>query len=189
MNNKGVTLVELLVSLCIVGIVMAGFYNCFLVQHNNYMAQETITEMNQAARVSVTKMVRELRMAGYKKPGSNLNGIPAASQTSITVAADLNKDGDTSDPDEQVTYSYNAGTQQITRTANGQTEALCDNVTSFSLSYVLTDGSTTSAPANPANIRKVNVSFSVKSEKPITKSGAYSDINLSFDTTPRNMGL
>lgn len=189
MNNKGVTLIEMMIALCIMGLVMAGFYNSFLVQHKVYTAQETITEMNQAARASVTKMLKELRMAGYKKPGAILNGIPSANLTSIKVVADLNKDEDLSGIDEQVTYAYNSGEKQITRTANGLTEALCDNVTSFSLSYVLTDGSTISAPSNPANIRKITVNFTVESEKPITKTNEHSSINLTFDITPRNMGL
>lgn len=189
MNNKGITLIEMMIALCIMGLVMAGFYNSFLVQHRTYTAQETITDMNQNARVSVTKMLKELRMAGYKKPGAILNGIPSANLTSITVVADLNKDEDLSGIDEQVTYVYNAGEQKITRTANDESEVLCDNVTSFKLSYVLADGSTTSTPANPGNIRKITVNFTVKSEKPITKTEEYSRINLTFDITPRNMGL
>jgi len=189
MNNKGITLIEILVSLVIVSVLMAGFYNTFLVQHRTYTAQETITDMTQSARASVSKMVQELRMAGYKKPGEVLNGISVATPTTIRVLADLNRDGDTADPDEQVDYAYDAGTKEITRTANNQSEIVCGGVTSFNFSYTLADGSVTSAPTNPENIRKITINFTVQSEKPVTKTGEHSNISLTLDITPRNMGL
>jgi len=189
MNNKGITLIEILVSLVIVSVLMAGFYNTFLVQHRTYTAQETITDMTQSARASVSKMVQELRMAGYKKPGEVLNGISVATPTTLRVLADLNRDADTTDSDEQVDYAYDSGTQEIVRTANNQAETLCGRVTSFNISYTLADGSVTSTPANPGNIRKVTVNFTVQSEKPITKTNEHSSISLTLDITPRNMGL
>ena len=106
-RNQGFTLVELLVSLAIAGIVMSGIYSAFKSQQDSYLAQEQVAEIQQNIRASVGFLARELRMAGYDPKQSDnfsitdvrsrdltnaldatLTGYPA-----ITFEIDLNEDG------------------------------------------------------------------------------------------------
>ena len=43
-KNKGFTLIEILVSLAILGIVLAGIYSVYTMQHKSYIVQEQVAE-------------------------------------------------------------------------------------------------------------------------------------------------
>ena len=182
-NKKGYTLIELLAAVFISGVLLAGLYTVFFSQQTAFSAQEQIAEMTQNIRAGLDLMTREIRLAGYKTSTSTFNGIATATSTSIQVLADLNQDGDTSDTDEDITYSYNAGTLEIRR--NGT--SLADNITAITFTYTLADGSVTSSPANPADIRKISVSITARTTNPDQRTGAYRLITLTSDITPRNM--
>ena len=51
-KNKGFTLIEILVSLAILGIVLAGIYSVYNMQHKSYIVQEQVTEMQQSERIA-----------------------------------------------------------------------------------------------------------------------------------------
>jgi type IV pilus assembly protein PilW len=184
-NHKGYTIIELLAAILISGVVMAGLYAVFFSQQTAFSAQEQVAEMTQNIRAALDLMTREVRLAGYKTSTSTFNGIATATSTSIQVLADLNQDGDTSDTDEDITYSYNAGTLQICR--NGTSLPIADNITALSFTYTLADGSVTSSPANPADIRKISVSITARTTNPDRATGAYRMITLTSDITPRNL--
>lgn len=188
MDKKGFTLVELLVTLCVTGILMTSFYNCFLSQHRTYVAQEKVVEMNQVARASIDIMMREIRHAGYKEIWTDLNGIPLATADTIRILADFNEDGDTLDAKEDITYAYDAQNLQITRTTPEETVVFCDDVTSLAFSYTMADGSVTSSPSDTMNIRKVTINLGVRARKPVGNNN-YSTVNLVLDVVPRNMEL
>ena len=61
----GVTLVEMMVVLAILGIVMTGMYNTFIFQQKNYSVQDNVVVMQQNVRVGLDYMVKGIRMAGY----------------------------------------------------------------------------------------------------------------------------
>jgi prepilin-type N-terminal cleavage/methylation domain-containing protein len=63
-KGKGLTLIELLVALAISAILTAGLYRTFIGQHKTYAAQEQVVDMQQNARVAISRMMREIRMAG-----------------------------------------------------------------------------------------------------------------------------
>lgn len=63
-KNKGFTLIEILVSLAILGIVLAGIYSVYNMQHKSYIVQEQVTEMQQSERVALQMITRDIRMAG-----------------------------------------------------------------------------------------------------------------------------
>ena len=64
-RSKGLTLIELLVAMAVSGILIAGVYRTFIGQHKTYAAQEQIVDMRQNARVAISRMMREIRMAGF----------------------------------------------------------------------------------------------------------------------------
>ncbi len=71
MNRKGMTLIELLVGLSVSGILIAGIYRTFVSQQHTFTVQEQIVDMQQNVRLSINRMTRELRMAGFGGGGSD----------------------------------------------------------------------------------------------------------------------
>ncbi len=69
---KGLTLIELLAALAISGVLTAALYRTFIGQHKTYAAQEQIVDMRQNARVAISRMMREIRMAGFGNVGDVL---------------------------------------------------------------------------------------------------------------------
>lgn len=67
MNNqeKGFTLVELLVTMAIMGLIVAGIYNLFDVHNRMAAKQEETTLMQQELLSLMVMMSDELRMCGY----------------------------------------------------------------------------------------------------------------------------
>lgn len=65
MKEKGITLIELLVTLAISAILVAGIYKTFLSQQHTYAVQEQVADVQQNVRIAINQMMRELRMAGY----------------------------------------------------------------------------------------------------------------------------
>ena len=62
---KGFTLIELLIAVAISGLVAGSIYTVFRSQHDSYVAQEQIVEIQQNIRAAMYMMAREIRMAGY----------------------------------------------------------------------------------------------------------------------------
>lgn len=64
-DQRGVTLIELLIALVISTILTAGIYRAFIGQQQSHAVQENVSDMQQNARIAVNRMLREIRMAGY----------------------------------------------------------------------------------------------------------------------------
>jgi type IV pilus assembly protein PilW len=184
-KKNGFTLIELMAGILISAIILAGLYSVLFSQQKAFSAQEQVAEMNQNIRAALDLMTREIRLAGYKTSTSTFDGIATATSESIRILADLNQDGDTADDNEDVSYTYNAGALQICR--NGVGLPVADNITNLSLQYTLKDGTVTSAPANLADIRKVNISITARTSHPDQGTGMYRSITLTSDITPRNL--
>jgi len=111
-SNQGFTLVELLVTLVVSGVVLAGICSTFYSQQTAYLNQEQIVAMQQNLRVALYNMERDIRMAGHDPNGDSGAGIVTANANSIRIAQDLTDnagtgvpDRDVADPGEDVTYS------------------------------------------------------------------------------------
>lgn len=64
-KNNGITLIELLVTLVVSSILLAGVYRTFLGQQKTYTTQEQVVDMQQNARITINRMMAEIRMAGF----------------------------------------------------------------------------------------------------------------------------
>lgn len=84
-NEKGVTLIELLVSLVITGITLAGIYKVFVSQTQNYARQDQVVEIQQSVRTAMDIISRDLRMTGFDddNPTSTIS-IPTAIRRNST---------------------------------------------------------------------------------------------------------
>jgi prepilin-type N-terminal cleavage/methylation domain-containing protein len=64
-ENRGLTLIELLVALAISAVIIAAIYRAFIGQQKTYTVQEQVVDMRQNVRGAIINMMRELRMTGF----------------------------------------------------------------------------------------------------------------------------
>ena len=64
-TNKGVTLIELLIALVMSSILISALYQVFISQQKTYTVQEQVVDMQQNVRVAISRMMSEIRMAGF----------------------------------------------------------------------------------------------------------------------------
>jgi len=67
-NERGSSLLEVLIALALTGIVTLAIMNTYVVQHENYLVQDDVTTMQQSARSSIDELTRQVRMAGHHLP-------------------------------------------------------------------------------------------------------------------------
>ena len=65
---RGVTLIETMVALLLVGIVTAAMFKAYINQHHAWMIQDSVIEMQQNARAAIDELTRQIRMTGYAVP-------------------------------------------------------------------------------------------------------------------------
>ncbi|MCX5831046.1 MAG: prepilin-type N-terminal cleavage/methylation domain-containing protein [Deltaproteobacteria bacterium] len=66
-NDRGFTLVELMIAMTVGLVVLGAVYALFTVQSKHLANQEQLAELHQNARVAMDMMVREISMAGYNQ--------------------------------------------------------------------------------------------------------------------------
>jgi prepilin-type N-terminal cleavage/methylation domain-containing protein len=94
-NERGFTLIELMIALAIAGILLVSIYNLYISQSTTYTVQEQVSDMQQNARVAMDIVSRHIRMAGFGQPGwTTINGTSGITYKGISVA-----DGGTGNPD------------------------------------------------------------------------------------------
>jgi prepilin-type N-terminal cleavage/methylation domain-containing protein len=96
-DERGLSLVELLVSVTILAIATTVALYVFDNARRSFKAGENVAEMQQAVRIAFDQMVKEIRMAGLNcNPDGNLarpdEPIEAAYATAIVVRGDFDAD-------------------------------------------------------------------------------------------------
>ena len=187
-KESGFTLVELLITLAISGIVLSAAVNTFIAQRRSYALQEQVTEMTQGTRAALEMVTREARMAGYNPAGTNFDSI-IYNPTHVQIRADLNGDGDTADANETIVYAYHTATQQMLRDGDGSSQPIADHIQAFTFDYV--DGAGTSTTTT-ANIRQIRLTITARTAKPDPRyaaNGGYRTYRLTSLVTPKNLAL
>ena len=178
-NDRGFTLVELLIAMAVGMIVLGAVYALFTVQSKHLANQEQLAELHQNARAAMDIMVREISMAGYNQTtapatitavnrctgtttASNTPcaGITNAAADTIGFVADINGNGNTTageaNPSENIAYDrYHsetspAGVYSLGRTSNGSKQPVVEYVESLDFKYYPADGE--AIPANETAI-------------------------------------
>jgi len=191
-NITGFTLTELMVAMAIGMVVLSAVTTTFMAQARFYNAQEQINEMQQNARGALDVITRELKMAGYKPNGGTFDGV-TYSVSQLMIQADLDGNGGistSSSANEQITYAYDSTNKRITRKmGTGTVEALADNITAFTFSYLNSSGATTTTSSS---IRQVAISITAVTAKPdpnYSSNNGYRNYQISATITPPNLGL
>lgn len=108
-KQSGFTLIEVLISLAITGIMMSAVYAVYIANVRAVKVEENKVEMQQNQRVALDFMTSELRMAACDKTESGLPSIVDARSNFIYFTIDRNSDGDISDPGEHIAFCiYNS---------------------------------------------------------------------------------
>ena len=87
-NNRGFTLVEMVMVLAISTIVLAAMYSVFTIANKNFTTQNAAANVQQNLRSAIGLMARDIRVAGLDPTGSDNFGITYASQTKIRFTMD-----------------------------------------------------------------------------------------------------
>lgn len=100
-EKNGFTLIELLIAMAISSIVMGAIIAAYQVQVRGKNAQETITDMNQTARLALEIMADEIRMARLNPSGTSSAGSSIILAREGEIAFSLDKgDGLTNEADQ-----------------------------------------------------------------------------------------
>jgi prepilin-type N-terminal cleavage/methylation domain-containing protein len=67
-NQEGFSLLEVLICLVIIGFIATAAINIYLTQHQGWLIEEQISDMQQNVRVAMRELTTRIRMAGYKVP-------------------------------------------------------------------------------------------------------------------------
>jgi prepilin-type N-terminal cleavage/methylation domain-containing protein len=96
-NQKGITLIELLLSLLIASMVIAGAYQVSINLAKSYVIQEQVAEAQNSVRAGMEIMAADLRMAGYDKEGggSSVAVNSPVSGASNSVRVEWERDNNT----------------------------------------------------------------------------------------------
>ena len=174
--QQGFTLIEVLIAMAIGAMLLGAVVGTFILQSKSYDVQEQLTEMVQTARAAMDMIGREVRMAGYDPTGAGFDGIPYHS-AQLQLLADLRganatdpPDGDTNDPNENITYVYDSKNLQIDRNTGGGNQPFAENIETFAFAYLDKDGHPTTTTAD---IQQIRVTITARTAKPDSEHSAH----------------
>ena len=192
-NDRGFSLIELLIAAAVGLIVLAAVSALFSVQSKHFAESEIIAELHQNARIAMDMMVREISMAGYNQPtnpattpvprctnalvtagtscvGITTTGITNAGTDNIRFSTDLNGNGaitaNSSNPNENIVYDVytSDGVQALGRTSNGERNPVVNHVEDLNFKYFPEEG--TDPTTDREEIRRVKIVIRVRSSRP-----------------------
>jgi len=186
-TNDGFTIIELLIAIAIMGIIIGVMFSFSIAQRKYFSVQEEISEMTQNTRAAMDMIAGELAMAGYSPSDTAaFSGIPySASQ--LQIYADLNGDGDRTDPNENIIYTYDTSNKRILRDTGGGNQPLSENIQSFIFEYLNDQGNPTTVTANVRQIRLTITGRTGKPDRLYTTNSGYRTYTLTSSVTPRNL--
>lgn len=164
-DEKGLTLIELMVALSLFLIVIAGIYNTFVFQQEAYLQTESKVNMVQEARAAQFFLARDLKMAGYDPTCFALTGFNQADVAEASFSMDIAGNGNpasveitrfalTSDDGETVDDGLcpEGTTCRLSREwcsdvgACGGLQPIAENVEALELCYIIDNMRATTAP-------------------------------------------
>jgi len=181
-GRSGFTLVEVLIAMLIGGVVLAAVMASFQSQHNTYLAQDQVVEMQQNARAAMDMLVRDIRSAGYDPTHDKLlgAGITTAGANNLVFTRDNGAGGlETLDYSLFDAFEFTAPPSNdglpddLARDftpaggVSGGRQVVAENISQLEFRYLDGSGNPT---ATSADIRSIQVSIMVQASQPDTKS-------------------
>lgn len=141
--KSGMTMVELLVTTVVFGVVLAVLNTLFFSSNRMYAKTNERAGIQMNNRMGMSIMTTEIRQAGCDpaQPPIGPIGVTAivlATADSIRINADLNADGaiSTVEPSEDVTYFFDGAANTLNRDPGTGAEVVVPGVTNASFTYL-----------------------------------------------------
>jgi prepilin-type N-terminal cleavage/methylation domain-containing protein len=136
-NNKGLTLVEVMMTLLIFAVVLAVVNNVFFTTQGLYSRTQQRAAMQMGTRAGLAVMMTELRSMGCDPTEAGIAGLRRATADSCRFQSDINGDGaiQTTEPSEDIVYFYDAGLETVFRDPGTGQQVFITNVTQFTFQY------------------------------------------------------
>jgi prepilin-type N-terminal cleavage/methylation domain-containing protein len=191
-EEKGFSLVEVMVTMLIMIIVLFALYSIFDMSIKTYSFGNSKAEAMENARLGMDKMEREIRQAyAFDKAEGNNQLFQTWDETQIEFGNDLdgstvvecpNIDGDC----EIISYTLDGGTGSLMRTSGGDPQPVVENVEDVEFRYFQRNGTTEVLPGgNEALIGMVRIEVDVRVESVAPRDGTQI---LTTDVALRNRG-
>lgn len=144
-ESSGFTLLELVVGLGIAALSMMAIVSVFTTLTRSYTTQTTSANLQQAARLSLDYMTRNIRMAGFDPKRNAGAGIIEATPTRLSFLLDRDSSGEIDNSEEDIAYIYDSDSQEIEEVLDASTDVpvnqpFLDNVTDLTFAYFDSNG-------------------------------------------------
>jgi type II secretory pathway component PulJ len=137
-----VSLAELLVSLALVGLTLAGLFTALDAGQRAYAVGAARVESQQSARAALERLAREIRGAGAG--GTAFDALSVAEPDRIVLHADLDGDGTVTGRGEAIVWRLDRPV--LRRDAGGGAQPVVEGVRSLVLEYLDAAERRTSVP-------------------------------------------
>ena len=159
-GDAGVTLVELMMTILIFGIVMVVLNNVFFSTNRLYGNTTQRAGQQMSARTAVSVMVTEMRTAGCDPTVTDnfaVQPVLTATQDSVHVQADYNGNAafETAEPSETVLYYYDAGQQALMRDPGTGAQMIIANVSACTFTYFDANNNAIAAPVGASDLDRI----------------------------------
>ncbi|MGH7681647.1 MAG: PilW family protein [Candidatus Eiseniibacteriota bacterium] len=166
-HESGLSLLELMVVLAILGMVMLTLMGIAVSTSRLHWRTSSLAGTQLSARQGMSLMETEIRQAGADpaNPPIGVVGVVTAQATLLRVRGDLDGNGviTTTEPSEDVIYSYDAVNKNILRNPGAGAQVVVPDVSSLAFTYY--DGTNTVlgplplSAANASLVRAIGVNF------------------------------
>ncbi len=159
-NQSGMTLVEILVAMVMMGILATGIYNLFRVHNLMAAKQEETTHMQQELLSVMVQISEDLRMCGYSAGNSTNVGFNATATNSTSVYCTKQQTGANGDTNTDIGYMFNLGENKIYffLNSNSTWATAASNIADINFTYRDIDGNIIPLPiADTDEIRFVDI--------------------------------
>ena len=195
-DQRGFTLAELLVAIAVVGLIMTGLLTFIMTGNQTYLTGSNQIEAQQAARVALERMVREIRGAGYNPTGAacppskncpigGATDLDNLTFTALMIQNDTNNNG-TFEPTERVLYTLNGTDLQRRDFADVDPtpQTIVGGIQALTFTYLDENGAPT---GKPKDVRSVQISLTTQPEnQPATWQTGRVSVTMSDQIRLRN---
>lgn len=187
-DQRGFTLAELLVAIAVMGLIMTGVLTLMMTGNEAYLTGSNQVEAQQAARVALDRMVREIRGAGY-----NPRGAACPPLTNCTIVGDPGPGNPTATAlviqNDTDGLAANGFEERIAYTLNGtnlqrQGQTIIGGIQALTFTYLDENDAVTGLAQN---IRSVQISLTTRPEnQPATWQAGRVSVTMSDKIRLRN---